>query len=294
MYDAIVVGGSYAGLSAALQLARARRKVAVIDRGERRNRFADTSHGFLGHDGRAPGDIVADGRAQLLAYKTVEWMGGLAERASPGPEGFIVWTGGAEIVGRRLVLATGVVDDLPDVPGLAERWGRSVFHCPYCHGYELGEGEVGVLAASPLSLHQALMLPDWGKTTLFLNGTFEPDVDQAAELARRNVRVEREPIVGVSGREADVELRDGRVVRLRGLFVMSRTRPASQLAEQLGCAFDEGPMGPFIRTDAIKETTVAGVFASGDVARAAGSVAFATADGAMSGVAAHQSLVFRK
>jgi thioredoxin reductase len=294
MYDAIVIGGSYAGLSAALQLARARRKVAVIDGGKRRNRFAHASHGFLGQDGRAPADIVSDGRAQLLAYPTVEWIDGLAGSASGGLDGFVVTTGGGDIEGSRLILATGVIDDLPDIPGLAERWGRSVFHCPYCHGYELGGGEVGVLAVSPLSLHQALMLPDWGRTTLFLNGAFEPDAEQTAELERRNVAVEREPIVAVGGSEADLELRDGRVVHLSGLFVMSRTRPSSPLAEQLGCAFDEGPMGPFVRTDGFKETTIAGVFAGGDAARATGSVAFATADGAMSGISAHQSLIFRK
>src|SRR5262249_54448737 len=111
---------------------------------------------------------------------------------------------------------------------------------------------------------------------------------------RRNVAVEREPIVAVGGNQADLDLRDGRIVRLRGLFVMSRTRPSSPLAEELGCAFDEGPMGPFVRTDAFKETTIARVFASRDAARAGGSVAFATADGAMSGISAHQSLVFRK
>ena len=159
-FDALVVGGSFAGLSAALQLARARRRIAVIDAGQRRNRFVDASHGFLGQDGRAPGDIVAEARAQLLAYPNVSWRDGQATAARKEGEAFEVVVGGDTLQARRLVLATGVVDELPAVKGLAERWGKTVFHCPYCHGYELNEGAVGVLASSPLSIHHALMLPD--------------------------------------------------------------------------------------------------------------------------------------
>ena len=291
MYDAIVVGGSYAGLSAALQLARARRRVAVVDGGRRRNRFADASHGFLGHDGRAPGDIVADGRAQLLAYPTVDWMNREAEAASGSRDAFSVSVGGGQFDARRLILATGVVDELPGIPGLAERWGKHVFHCPYCHGYELDRGKVGVIAVSPLSMHQALMLPDWGPTTLLLNGAFEPSAEDVAALDRRGVAIERQPIARISG-EADVELGDGRVIAFCGLFTASRLSPSSPLAGQLGCAFEDGPMGPFIQTDAFKETTVSGVYACGDAARASGSVTFASGDGAMAGFGAHQSLIF--
>ena len=154
-----------------------------------------------------------------------------------------------------MILATGVTDELPEIPGLAERWGKSVFHCPYCHGYELGGEDVGVLAVSPMSMHHALMLPDWGRTTFFLNGAFVPDEEQMAELAKRGVSVEMEPIERIAGDHADVELRDGRVVRLAGLFTMTQTKPSSPLAEQLGCALDEGPIGPFIKTDGFKETT---------------------------------------
>ena len=293
MFDALIVGGSYAGLSAALQLARARRRILLIDAGTRRNRFARSAHGFLGQDGRAPGDIVADARAQLLAYPTVEWVDDHAATAAKTSAGFSVGTAqGEAFEARRLILALGVADELPGIPGLAERWGTGVFHCPYCHGYELDGGPVGVLAVSPMSLHQALMLPDWGATTLFLNGAFVPDDQQMAELRRRGVAIESEPIERIGGK-ADVVLRDGRVVALAGLLTLTRTQPSSPLAGQLGCAFEDGPLGPFIQTDAFKETTVPGVFASGDAARAMGSVAFAVADGAMSGAGAHQSLIFR-
>src|SRR5690606_30275599 len=154
--DVIVAGGSYAGMSAALQVARARRQVLVIDAGVRRNRFADAAHGLLGHDGRPPADIAADARTQLLAYPNVRWIDARATRAEPAGDGFRITTDGGETQeGRRLVLAMGVTDTLPDIPGLAERWGRHVFHCPYCHGYELDNGQLGVLATGEMAIHQA-------------------------------------------------------------------------------------------------------------------------------------------
>lgn len=291
--DVAVVGGSYAGLSAALQLARARQRVVVIDAGQRRNRFADTSHGFLGRDGDSPQAIATQAREQLLAYSTVRWMDGEVAHAAPANTGFALdLADGRRFAVRRLVLATGVVDELPEIEGLAERWGRSVFHCPYCHGFELAQGRIGVLATGPMSMHHALMLPDWGTVTLFTRGALTADATQAAALTARGVLIEAAEVARVVD-TATVELVDGRRLPMDGLFVLPRTRMASPLAAQLGCAFDEGPMGDFIRTDAFKETTVPNVFACGDAARAAGSVALAVGDGAMAGVAAHQSLVFR-
>jgi len=294
-HDAIVIGGSYAGLSAALQLARARRRIAVIDAGRRRNMAAAHSHGFLGQDGRAPGAIVADARDQLLAYPTVDWIEGEAAAASRTKSGFSVTTGnGQELGARRLVLATGVVDDLPDIPGLAERWGRSVAHCPYCHGYEMGDGPIGVLASSEMSMHHAMMLPDWGRTILFTNGVFTPDAAQSAALRRRGVRVETARVMRISGERADMELDDGRIVELTGLMTMTRTRIATPLADQLGCALAEGPTGAYVETGMTKETSVPGIFACGDLARAAGNVALAVGDGSMAGAGTHQSLIFRE
>jgi thioredoxin reductase len=293
-FDAIVVGGSYAGLSGAMQLARARRKILVIDEGTRRNRFVDASHGFLGQDGRSPAAIQQEGRNQLRAYETVTWVDGRVAEAQAVGGGFAVRAdNGEHYEGRRLMLATGVKDELPKIPGLAERWGKGVFHCPYCHGYEIGQGRIGVLAVSPLSMHHALMLPDWGQTTLLLNGAFEPDAEQAAALDRRGVRVEEAPVRAIVN-QSDVELADGRMLAFDGLFTATRTHIASPIAEQLGCAFDEGPTGTFIRTTMLKETTVPGVFACGDAARAAGTVALAVGDGALAGTAVHQSLIFRE
>lgn len=291
-YDAIVIGGSYAGLSAALQLARARRKVLVVDAGQRRNRFASDSHGFLTRDGQPAADIAREGRANVAAYPNVAWHDGLAQGARADAGGFIVDLDGANSVrGQRLVLATGVRDELPPLEGLAERWGKSVFHCPYCHGYELDEGRIGVLASGPLSVHQAQMLPHWGQVTLFTNGVCPLDEAQRADLQARGVQVDETPVARLAG-DATVVLADGRREAMAGLFTFGRVHMASPIAAQLGCAFDEGPLGPYIRTDEGRQTTVPGVFAGGDAMRAASSVALAVADGVLAGVGAHRSLLF--
>jgi len=292
-YDVIIVGGSYAGMSAGLQLARARRKVLVIDADERRNRFASHSHGFLGQDGRAPGAIAAEARVQLELYPTVTWVEGRAVGARRIEAGFAVDLGNGRVeTARRLVLAAGVSDTLPDIPGLRERWGISVFHCPYCHGYELNQGRIGVLAVSEQSMHHALMLPDWGTTTFFTNGVFVPDAEQMRQLAGRSTSVEAALVREIGGEVCDVVLDDGRVVQLDGLFTMPRTSLQIPWVEQLGYELEAGPMGNFIRTDAMKQTTARGVFACGDIARAAGSVALSVGDGAMAGAATHRSLMF--
>ena len=290
-FDVAIVGGSFAGLSAALPLVRARRRVAVFDSGLRRNRYAATSHGLLAQDGRAPEAIVADARAQLAAYPTVWWFEDPVTAVSGSLDAFALQAGNATQHARRVILAVGVADALPAIPGLAERWGRSVFHCPYCHGYELQQGRIGLIATGPVSLHQAQLLPEWGSVTCFLNGALSLGKEERRMLAACSVAVELTPIVGIVD-EARVLLADGRSEAFAGLFTASRTAPASPLAAQLGCEHEEGPLGPFVRTDAMKATSVPGVYACGDLARAVGNVAMAVGDGAVAGTAAHASLVF--
>ena len=292
IYDAIVIGGSYAGMAAALQLARARRTVLVIDAAKRRNRFAATSHGFITQDGVAPGEIAEQARAQLLKYSTVEWKSATVTQASGHKDAFDVTTeNGEQFKAKRLILAGGVVDQLPTLPGLAERWGSSVFHCPYCHGYELNQEAIGVLARSEHSMHQALMLPDWGSTTFFLNDQFAPNPEQLQALAQRNVTVVSGPIAALEGPALTLRMLNGKTFELAGLFTMAQTS-IDPIASQLQCALDSGPTGSFVKTNETKATTVDGVFACGDLARAAGSVSLAVGDGAMAGAATHRSLIF--
>ncbi len=184
-YDAIVIGGGFAGLSAALQLARARRRVLVIDAGEPRNRFSEASHGFLGHDGRPPAAVLRDARKQLMVYSSAAVVDDRAVHAARHSDGFAVTLASGDVYsGARLVLATGIVDELPDIAGVRERWGRTVLHCPYCHGYEVADQRLGVLATSELSVHQALLIPDWSAdVTLFTNNVVELTDEQDALLS---------------------------------------------------------------------------------------------------------------
>ncbi len=292
IFDAAIIGGSYAGLSAAMTLARARRRILVIDAGVRRNRFSTHAHGLITQDGRTPDAIAGDARAQVLAYPDVTWRQASAIDAGGAIDRFTIEDdAGGRWQARRLVLATGVEDTLPDIEGLRERWGRSVFHCPYCDGFELERGRIGVIAVDEISMHQALMLPDWGTTTLFTNQAFTPDDGQREALAARGAAIETARIARLD-EHATVELADGRRVPMDGLFVASRTRVNGTLAQALGCEFEPGPLGDFIRTDALKATSVPGVFACGDAARGAHSVAFAIGDGMQAGVSAHRTLMF--
>ncbi|GKS95677.1 NAD(P)/FAD-dependent oxidoreductase [Acidovorax sp. SUPP2825] len=302
-FDALVIGGSFAGLSAAMQIARARRSVCVVDAGAPRNRFAAASHGFFGQDGERPQDMIALARRQLLAYPSVTFKAGTATQAraiGPAGEGgdggfAVTLDSGESLAARKLLLATGVRDELPAVDGLRERWGATVLHCPYCHGYEVGGRPLGTLYAAPASVHHALLVADWGPMTLFLNGHEAPDAESLAQLAARGIAIEPARIAGLEGDApalSGVRLEDGRRVPIEALFVPPRTHMASPLAEQLGCAFDEGPAGLVIRTDATQQTTVPGVFAAGDAAMPGHNATLASANGLMAGVWLHKALVF--
>ena len=298
-YEVIVIGGSFAGLSAALQLARARRRVLVLDSGQPRNRFAEFSHGLFGHDGQTPSALLAEARSQLLSYGTVSFTEGLATDLAKTDDGFAVTVAGGTVhTAARLILATGVRDELAAIPGMQERWGISVLHCFYCHGYEVAGRRLGVLATNERALQTALLLPDWSEhVTLFTNGVLSLSPEQLTELHVRGVAVEVQPVVALLGDSpalSGLRLEGGRTISVDALFTNSRTRMASSLAEQLGCEFDEGPSGRFIRTGADKQTTVSGVYAAGDAARAGHNASWAVADGVTAGISAHQSLTLPK
>lgn len=294
-HDAIIVGGGFAGLAAATYLARARRSVRVLDTGKPRNRFADASHGFLGQDGSSPGDILATARAQLLAYDTVELTEAEASAARVNEDGFAVsLASGEQVTARKLILAFGLRDELPDLPGLQERWGKTVLHCPYCHGIEFSDRQLGVLYSTPMSVHQARLIAEWGPTTLYLSGT-ELAADEIATLDARGIRIETAPVTGLSGEGTDLsalELADGRSSAISALYIAPRSCLSSPLAAQLGARIDEGPMGPVIHTDGDKMTSVPGLYAAGDIARAPHSVSWSVADGVTAGTSAHRALVF--
>lgn len=294
-YDVAVVGGSFAGLSAALQLSLGRRRVVVIDAGLARNRFTGVTHGMLGHDGRSPAEIRRLGREQLLAYPTSSMVEDTVASASGANDDFrLALSGGGEITARRIILAVGVTDTLPDIDGLVAGWGTSVIHCPYCHGYEYRDQRLGVLASMPMSVHQATLVRDWSdNVTLFANGVDLSDDDRAA-LDRRGVRIVEPPVASVAHRDGHLEavcLADGSSVPLDALFVAPKTAPTGTLHVDLGCRVADGPMGPYIEVDDRRATSVPGVCAAGDAARVMAAAALAASDGTMAGSMAHMSLL---
>lgn len=295
-HDVIIIGGSFAGLSAATYVARGRRSVRVIDAGKPRNRFAEHSHGFFAQDGSSPAAMLETAKEQVKAYPTVRVTEGKAINGTGQIDDFsIVLDTGEVVSGRRLIFAFGISDVLPDLPGLAERWGKSVIHCPYCHGYEFSGKKLGVLSLSPMSSHQAMLISEWGPTTFYLNGGEEPDAATLAELEKRGVTIETKPLAGIRGEGAsisEIELADGRLLKADALFIGPYNRLNSPLAQQLGCILEDMPLGKAIKTDEMKATSIEGIYAAGDISRGAHSVAWSVADGVSAGVSAHRSLVF--
>ena len=296
-FDAIIIGGSFAGLSAAIYLARARRSVLVIDAGKPRNRFAPQSHGFFGQDGSSPAAMIRTAREQVGAYPTVTFVTGVVADASKDDGRLLVaLEDGAVHSGSRLLLAFGVSDVLPKIAGLAERWGQSVLHCPYCHGYEFSERRLGVLQLSPMSQHQALLISEWGPTTFFLNGGSAPQDDVLEQFDQRGIAIESRSIGALLGPGTDlshVQLSDGTRLALDALYIGPQQYLNSPIAGQIGCKLEESPFGPFIAVDDLKMTSVPDVYAAGDITKGGGhTVTFASADGVTAGVAIHRSLVF--
>lgn len=293
--DVVIIGGAFAGLAAATYLARARRRVCVIDAGQPRNRFADASHGFLGSDGSNPKVILARARDQLAEYPSVTFIRGKAVRARTSGEGFVVTLStGETISAHKAILAFGLRDDIQPIPGLRERWGKTVLHCPYCHGFEFSDRPLGVLASTPMSVHQACLVAEWGPTTLFLNEAPLKD-DEADLLAKHGVAVEAgkiDRLIGEGSTLSAVGLADGREKLITALYVSPQSSLTSPIATQLGAVIDDGPMGQIIRTDGNKMTTLQGLYAAGDIARAPHSVSWAVADGVTAGTSVHRALVF--
>jgi len=291
--DVIIVGGSYAGIAAGLILARARRPVTIIDSGLPRNRAASHSHGVPGQDGISGAELLKNARQQLLDYPTVRWLQGEVVHAQSTADGVEVRTADGQVLAaRKLLLATGIADQLPELPGLAERWGSTVLHCPYCHGYEVGGGAIGMLGGHPMSAAKATLFADWGNVTFFSQGLPISDEEQAA-MQQRGVQIETTPVVGVQGEQPtwlEVELADGRRIAQRALFVPAMQQMATPLVQQLGCTLVESPLGVLVEVDMMKQTSVPNVYAAGD-ATTVGNITLAMAEGVRAGIGVHHALV---
>jgi thioredoxin reductase/SAM-dependent methyltransferase len=279
-WDVVVVGGGAGGLAAALTLARSRRRVLVVDAGEPRNAPAAMKgptgvHNYLGREGTAPGELSAIGRAEVEGYGGVVRTGRVVAASALEAGGFALGLDdSAELGARRVVLATGVVDELPDVPGVRERWGRDVLHCPYCHGWEVRDRRVGVLATSPLAMHHVgLMRQLTDDVVLFTNAAFVPERHAADELDARGVEVVSGAVSAlevVDDALRGVRLADGTVVALDVLLVPTVARARAEVAGLLGLKPTEQRMGDILvgevlEIDASGQTAVPGVWAVGNV-----------------------------
>jgi thioredoxin reductase len=297
MYDVIIIGGSFAGLAAALQLGRSRRKVTVLDTGLPRNRFAGHSHGLLGHDHKPPLEILAEARQQLARYPTVKLVNARADSISGTIDNFSVLTADGESLGaRRLILSYGVVDQMPDVPGFAEGWGKAIVPCPYCDGFEFAGQHWGLIWSGPQSHNQVRLFHDWtDRLTVFAAGhDIPPDV--RADLARRNIPVVDGRIVEIAhrgGHNATVKLDTGPNVAVDILFAHPRNKPSASLHESLGLATANTPLGIVLKVDERRETSMPGIYAAGDLANplTPPSVTLASAHGATAGISAQQSML---
>ncbi|MGI5289854.1 FAD-dependent oxidoreductase [Nonomuraea polychroma] len=302
-YDVVVVGGGAAGLSGALTLGRARRKVLVIDAGEPRNAPAAGVHTYLTREGMPPRELLAAGREEVIGYGG-EIVTGAAVAAERVEDGFrVVLDDGSAVVADRLLLATGLVDELPDVPGLAERFGRDVLHCPYCHGWEVRDQAIGVLAIGPLAVHQALLWTQWSEdVTLFLHTGPEPDADQREQLAARGVTVVEGQVAELEVREdrlAGVRLADGTVVACQALAVATRLTARTDLLAGLGLKTEDQEMaghviGTRIPADATGATNVPGVWVVGNAANVTDQVIVAAASAVRVAAAINMDLIMEE
>jgi thioredoxin reductase len=307
-YEVVVVGGGAAGLSGAMTLARARRSVLVIDAGQPRNAPAEGVHNYLGREGSPPGELLAAGREEVRRYGGEFREGEVVAAERRGEdEGFLVTLAdGGAIVADRLLVTTGVVDELPEVPGLAGLWGRDVLHCPYCHGWEVRDGVIGVLATGPMAVHQALLWRQWSeRITLFRHTAPDFGEEEYEQLAARGIAVVDGEVAGLEtegGRLSGVRLAaragsEGRVVPCRSLVVATRVSARSGFLGSLGLKPVDLEMGGHvigsrIASDATTGATdVPGVWVAGNVASPMDHLIASAAAGVRAGAVINADLI---
>ena len=291
-YDVAVIGGGAAGLSAALVLSRARRRVLVVDAGEPRNAPAAHMHGYLSRDGLPPGELLASGRTEVKGYGGDIVAGRVTRLVRDDDGGFrVLLAGGRRIPARRLLVTTGLRDELPDIPGLRDRWARDVLHCPYCHGHEVRDRRLGVLGGTPGAVRYAQIVRQWTDDLIYFTPPDTLTTAERTQLAARAVSVIEgtvEQLVVDDDRLRGVQLGDGCVVPRDALFVPPRFVPNNQLLVDLGCGVDGDG---WITTDDTGRTTVAGVWAAGNVVDPRAQVITAAGAGSAAAIALNADLV---
>jgi thioredoxin reductase (NADPH) len=299
-YDVVVVGGGAAGLSGALTLARARRSVLVIDAGEPRNAPAAHIHNYLGREGTPPGELLAIGRTEVAGYGG-EIVTGTVVAAERIADGFrVVLADGQAVHARRLLVATGLIDELPEVPGVAERWGQDVLHCPYCHGYEVRDQAIGILASGPMASHQALMFRQLSADVVFFQHTGPaPNATEREELAALGIPVVEGEVAAlevIDDQLAGVRMRSGEIVPRQAVVVAPRFRARAGFLAPLGLEPTDRELngyllGSSIAADPNGATAVPGLWVAGNVADLRAQVIVSSSAGLMVGTAINADLI---
>ena len=291
-YDVAVIGGGAAGLSAALVLTRARRRVVVIDAGEPRNAPAAHMQGFLSRDGLPPAELLAAGRDEVASYGGHLVPGTVTSVRPRDRGGFEVGTADGDVVtARRVLVTTGLRDEVPDVPGVRERWGRDLLHCPYCHGHEVRDQPLGVLGGTPEAVEHALLVRQWSSDVVYFGHTGTLTPTDRERLLARAIGVVEGPVARLvveDDRLRGVELDDGRVVPRDAVFVRPAFVPHDDLLTQLGCAtHDQG----WVVADPTGRTSVAGVWVAGNAVNPRAQVITAAGEGSAAAIAINNDLV---
>ncbi len=291
-FDVLIIGGSYAGLSAALSLGRSLRTVLIIDSGSPCNQKASHAHNFITHDGTAPHLIAEKARAQVLQYPSVTYRNDLAVSASATDTGFTVRTdSGHTFTAKKLILATGIKDKFPDIDGFAACWGISVIHCPYCHGYEHRGQITGIMANGPLAMHLALLLHNLtNKLSLMTCGKADLTPEQISQLQQHGIPIVETAITSIThhqGQVKQVVFADGSREEVDVLYAALPFTQHTDLAATLGCSFTEQG---HIKVDMFQKTSIEGVYACGDSTMGMRSIAYASASGNLAGAMVNHAL----
>lgn len=284
-YDVIIIGGSYSGLSAAMALGRTLRKVLIIDSGKPCNRFTPHSHNFITHDGEVPAVISAKAKGQVLAYPTVTFVTDTAISASKSQEGFeITIESGTTYAAKKLLIATGVADIMPDIKGFEECWAKSVVHCPYCHGYEIRSKKTGILANGDAAYHYALLVSQLtDDLSIFTNGKADFTEEQLEKFRQNNISINEAKIAELEHTDGYVNtivFEDASREAIEAIYSKPLTQQHTDIPEKLGCTVNEFGL---IQVDEMQRTNVFGIYASGDCTSGQRAVAIAVGSGMKAG-----------
>ncbi|WP_426562423.1 NAD(P)/FAD-dependent oxidoreductase [Angustibacter sp. McL0619] len=294
-YEVVIIGGGAAGLSAALVLSRARRAVAVVDAGQPRNAPAAHMHGFLGWDGASPAALLKQGRDEVTSYGGQLISGIVTDLVADSIDGTtrfeVTLAGGKSLQAGRVLITTGLRDELPDITGVAERWGRDVLHCPYCHGYEVRDQPLGVLGGTPEAVAHALLVRQWSPDVVFFTNTSELTVQDHERLTARGIGIVESPVARLTvanDRLSGVQLESGKVVARSAVFVRPQFVANGDLLVRVGCAtHDNG----WVVADSVGATTVPGVWVAGNAVNPRAQVVTAAGEGSAAAIAINADLV---